>query len=75
MTTATRPAPLRTITRQYTRRRLEEAMEDVALLLAQIHNDTDRLHDVRGILAEIWEGTQPDAAPELEISTRVVRAS
>lgn len=69
------PRTARPITRQRMRTRLEEAFEDIAMILAQKHSEIERLVEVRSILTDAWDGTQPDEAPVFEISARVVKAS
>lgn len=63
------------ISRDRARQRLEEAREDIARLLAISVETQQQLHQLIGITSELWEGTQPDEAPEFELQPRLVRSA
>lgn len=63
--------PYRPATRQQVRARLEQAREDITRLLAMKYEELAVLHAQLAITAELWEATQPDAAPEFELTPRL----
>ena len=75
--TATRPPvmPRKPMPRQGFRTILEQAREDIARLTAAKTEDLQTLAGLMHITDELWQATQPDEAPEYEVSVRVVKAS
>lgn len=67
--------PRKPLSRQAIRSRLEEAREDLAMILAGTLTTQAQIHRAIGITDELWSATQPDEAPAFEPSIRMVRAS
>lgn len=61
--------PARPMSRQQMRARLEQAFEDIALLVGKSVEEQHRLLGLRAILTDAWEATQPDEAPEFEVGS------
>ena len=53
---------------------LEQAMEDVALLMGESMTCQQRLLEVRGLCADVWKMADLGDVPEFEPSVRVVKA-
>lgn len=67
--------PATRVSKDRLRLRLQEAMEDVALLMAARANEGTQLLEVRQTFVEIWEMAGLGEVPEYEIRTSVVKAS
>lgn len=63
------------ITRARARAVLEQSRMDIAMALSESMATQQRLHQLMGITAELYEGITGEEAPDIEVQPRVVRSA
>lgn len=61
------------VSKERLREVLEEAMEDVAMLMSDNLQTTDRLREIRDRCAEVWKMADLGEVPEWEAEVRLRR--